>query len=280
MSTRLDRLLTRVRAATGVALAFGGPIGSDGVRLSRFAGPTAGLLSGLCLDLGRGLGGRAAATRRPTSVDDYFASRVITHEYDHIIRAEGLRAVMAVPVVVARRPVAVVYGALRDDGTIGDRVADTIVDEARALEQQLVVEQAMRAARGAEPDEALLENRLLRARLRDAHAHLRILAARSEPPGERGGEFGGVPDGGRGLHDGFADLRRPGAAPGPGGALTARELDVVTLVASGLSNPRIAAALNLEVSTIKSYMKTIMGKLNAGTRHEAVVEARRTGAIP
>jgi DNA-binding CsgD family transcriptional regulator len=260
-------VLTRVRAATGVALAFGGPIGPDGVRLSRFCGPTAGTLRGLRLDLGHGLGGRVAATRRPTAVDDYFTSRAITHEYDHLIRVEGLRAVMAVPVVVAREPVAVLYGALRDGGTIGDRVADTIVEEARALEQQLVVEQAMRAARDSDPDQALLENRLLRARLRDAHAWLRVLTARAEPSEER-------------PVDGHTEPPRKAGRPGSGGTLTARELDVVTLVANGLSNPRIAAALNLEVSTVKGYMKAIMGKLDAGNRHEAVVQARRIGLIP
>ena len=49
--------------------------------------------------------------------------------------------------------------------------------------------------------------------------------------------------------------------------------------ANGATNAEIAAALNLTTSTVKSYMKIIMNKLDASTRYEAVMVARREGVI-
>lgn len=53
--------------------------------------------------------------------------------------------------------------------------------------------------------------------------------------------------------------------------LTAREKDVLRLVASGLSNKRIALALDLNEKTIKHHMTRILAKLGVGNRTEAAL---------
>jgi len=56
-------------------------------------------------------------------------------------------------------------------------------------------------------------------------------------------------------------------------ALTAREADVLALVAKGSSNPEIAAALFLSPATVKSYVTTILAKLEATSRGQAIALA-------
>jgi DNA-binding NarL/FixJ family response regulator len=51
-------------------------------------------------------------------------------------------------------------------------------------------------------------------------------------------------------------------------------------VALGKRNGQIAAQLALSEATVKSYLSTAMRKLNASTRYEAVISARRAGLIP
>ncbi len=56
--------------------------------------------------------------------------------------------------------------------------------------------------------------------------------------------------------------------------LTERELEVLRLIAAGLSNRNIAARLVLALSTVKSYVNTIYGKLQVESRTQAVARAR------
>jgi two-component system nitrate/nitrite response regulator NarL len=75
-------------------------------------------------------------------------------------------------------------------------------------------------------------------------------------------------------------LRAP-AAPGPGGpdALTAREREVLALLAEGLGNKAIAARLDISEHTAKFHVNAILSKLGAGSRAEAIVLAARRGLI-
>ena len=75
-------------------------------------------------------------------------------------------------------------------------------------------------------------------------------------------------------------LLRPRAEPDalPEG-LTAREQEVLQLVAEGLSNKLIAARLGISEHTAKFHVNAILGKLGAQTRAEAVAQAARLGLL-
>lgn len=61
--------------------------------------------------------------------------------------------------------------------------------------------------------------------------------------------------------------------------LTQRELDILKLIALGLSNQEIGKRLFLALSTVKGYNRNIFGKLDVTSRTEAIVRARALGLI-
>jgi two-component system nitrate/nitrite response regulator NarL len=61
--------------------------------------------------------------------------------------------------------------------------------------------------------------------------------------------------------------------------LTARELEVVQLLAEGLTNRRIGERLGISEHTAKFHVNSILGKLSASTRSEAVAQAARLGLV-
>lgn len=63
------------------------------------------------------------------------------------------------------------------------------------------------------------------------------------------------------------------------GSLTAREIEVLRLVASGNSNKHIATALAVTESTVKAHMKSILPKLGASDRAHAVIIALKRGIL-
>jgi NarL family two-component system response regulator YdfI len=62
-------------------------------------------------------------------------------------------------------------------------------------------------------------------------------------------------------------------------SLTAREHDVLALVADGLHNREIAHALAISEHTVKFHLASIFGKLGVSTRTEAVQRGVRLGVI-
>ena len=62
-------------------------------------------------------------------------------------------------------------------------------------------------------------------------------------------------------------------------SLTRRELEVLQMLAAGLSNKEIAARLNISEHTVKFHVASILGKLGAASRTEAVSLAIRRGLV-
>ena len=70
-----------------------------------------------------------------------------------------------------------------------------------------------------------------------------------------------------------------GAPSGPYEALTVREDAVLALVCQGLSNASIGERLHVAESTVKSHVKTILGKTGCHNRVELVIYALTTGLV-
>jgi DNA-binding CsgD family transcriptional regulator len=61
--------------------------------------------------------------------------------------------------------------------------------------------------------------------------------------------------------------------------LTAREREVLRLLAAGHSNQAIAAALFISLPTVKGHVSSILAKLGAASRTAAVSQAHRLGLV-
>jgi two-component system, NarL family, nitrate/nitrite response regulator NarL len=84
------------------------------------------------------------------------------------------------------------------------------------------------------------------------------------------------------LDGGLAEsVLRPRPAPAPALAepLTPREVEVVQLLAEGLTNRRIGERLGISEHTAKFHVNAILGKLGASSRSEAVAQAARLGLV-
>jgi ATP/maltotriose-dependent transcriptional regulator MalT len=64
-----------------------------------------------------------------------------------------------------------------------------------------------------------------------------------------------------------------GTQEGADGVLTARELEILLLVARGLSNERIASSLHLAEGTVKRHLANVYQKMGVHSRGQASKEA-------
>ena len=62
--------------------------------------------------------------------------------------------------------------------------------------------------------------------------------------------------------------------------LTERELAVLRLLATRLSNREIGRQLYVSVNTVRTHLQAVYRKLGVGTRAEAVAHARELGLLP
>jgi len=72
---------------------------------------------------------------------------------------------------------------------------------------------------------------------------------------------------------------RAALATGSEPALTARELDVIRLIAQGADNATIGRELSISGHTVKQHVTSIFGKLGVQNRVQAAVRAVRTGLV-
>jgi DNA-binding NarL/FixJ family response regulator len=77
-------------------------------------------------------------------------------------------------------------------------------------------------------------------------------------------------------HEAVAETERPD----PSAVLSARELEVLDLVALGLTNLQIATRLHVTVHAVKFHLAAIYRKLGVSNRTEAVVLRLRPGPLP
>ncbi|WP_067176764.1 helix-turn-helix transcriptional regulator [Microtetraspora niveoalba] len=266
------RELRSLREATGAPIAFGGPVTDGGLRLQHFDGTRTGLLSGLAVSPGAGVGGRAWHERRVVGVDDYRVADDISHDYDVPVLTEGIRATVAAPVLVGATVRGVIYSAVRESPGLGDRLKTATTAAARALARRLAMEDEIDRRVAARVEAAEKTRASALERLRKVHSGLHALRRSTDDDTLRARITG--------LLD---ELSGQAARPAPTGevpALSARELAVLSLVATGRTYASVAADLGIAPMTVKSYMRDILVRLDAHTRHEAVVAARRHGLIP
>jgi PAS domain S-box-containing protein len=72
-------------------------------------------------------------------------------------------------------------------------------------------------------------------------------------------------------------FRREVASSGASGPLTAREREIVRLIAEGASGPEIAAELSISHDTVRTHARNAMGKMGARSRAHLVAKALAEG---
>ena len=104
---------------------------------------------------------------------------------------------------------------------------------------------------------------------------LRQAASRGVAPAYVGKLLAALGDEGTGGHAAASPRAQPLVEP-----LSERELEVLQLLAEGLTNPEIGRRLFISLPTVKSHTRNIYGKLGVHSRKEAVARARTLGILP
>ena len=247
--------LSSLKTATGIPVTMYATVLADNrLQINQWVGLRTPALQTLVIEPGIGVGGRVLTTRRPVGVSDYTRANVISHELDTYIQDEGLHSIVAVPV------------------RLGDKVIEEVTMTARSLEQDLAVNAAARRAEGVRGGAAPKQGRMMNGaeweQIRSTHSKLRMLANRIEQDDIRAE-----------LED-LCDQMVAPVRVKQTTKLSARELDVLSCVALGHTNVEAAEEMGIGAETVKSYLRSVMRKLGAHTRYEAVNAARRIGALP
>jgi DNA-binding CsgD family transcriptional regulator len=271
----LQRSLRTLASRIDLPVTFGGLATRDGAPLTSFVGTLGQSIHGLVIEPTQGLGGRALVERRPVTATHYRQATSITHRYDREVSAEGIVSLLAVPIVVDGAVRAVIYGGHRRPTRFGDTVLKGALRVARDLAWEFSVhDEVERRLAALESEGGLPRQRIIDPSKRQEHREL--FAELREISREIGD-----PTLARRLErasQGLSPREAPLAPDSP--TLSPRELDVLAQVALGKQNGTVARRLGLMESTVKSYLSSAMRKLEAGSRYEAVVAARRAGLLP
>ena len=260
---------------TRFPVAFGGLIDHGAVSVTNIIGNRTRSLDGLNVRPERGLGGRAMIELRPRMTNDYRTSQQITHDYDVFVLGEGLRTLLALPIIVDGRPRGVLYAGAWEESQIGGVTTAPAMGVVQRLATELRVrDEVERRVQAMAPTRAL--DATQREDLRESFAELRSIAANltDETLRERI----------EAVERRLLGLAEPQAAPPTEPVqtvrLSPREIDVLSCAAMGATNAGVAAQLGLREGTVKAYLGAAMSKLDASTRHAAVARARRLGLLP
>ena len=261
---------------TRFPVAFGGLIEEGVVSVTSIVGARTRSLDGLRVRPERGLGGRAMMELRPRMTSDYGSSQQITHDYDVFVLGEGLRTLLALPIVVHGRSRGVLYAGAWNEEQVGGvttapamQVAQSVADELR------IRDEVQRRLDTTQPGSEVVAPPQREA-LRESFAELRSIAASVDDAEIRAR----IADVERRLVALAGDATPVTTGPVPTIHLSPRETDVLACAALGSTNAEIAAQLGLREGTVKAYLGTAMSKLDASTRHAAVTRARRAGLLP
>ncbi len=264
---------------TRFPVAFGGLLDGNSVAVTAIIGNRTRSLEGLRVQPQRGLGGRAMTELRPRMTHDYGSSQLITHDYDGFVLGEGLRTLLAIPVIVGGRSRGVLYAGAWAETPVGDlstapavQVAELLASEIRVREE---VERRMRTLPSPDTAPPALSP-VQREELRESYAELRSISAALKDARLRE-RLASLENR---LLSLSGDTESVTTQPMTTIHLSPREIDVLACAALGLTNAEIAAELSLREGTVKAYLGTAMTKLGASTRHAAVAGARRRGLLP
>ncbi|MBD3942526.1 helix-turn-helix transcriptional regulator [Microbacterium sp. NEAU-LLC] len=273
----LDHAVAELVRRTRFPVAFGGLVLDGAIHVTSIHGARTHSLDGLVVEQARGLGGRALIEKRPRLAIDYRSARSITHDYDRAVLGEGIATLFAVPILVSGRARGVIYCGSWAEAPVGDvvarpafAVADELSSELRIrdeVQRRLALARAMPGVSPALPAAA-------QEGLRETYAELRSISALVSDPAIRARLDR--------LEQRVAALSSDAVEPLAelDVRLSPREVDVLACAALGSTNAEIAATLDLKEGTVKSYLQSAMAKLDASTRHAAVVMARRAGILP
>ncbi|HWS49979.1 MAG TPA: LuxR C-terminal-related transcriptional regulator [Microbacterium sp.] len=270
------RAVRELSRRTRFPVAFGGLVEDGAVSVTTIVGNRTHSLDGLRVRPERGLGGRAMMELRPRMTSDYRSSQQITHDYDGFILGEGLRTLLAVPIVVGGRPRGVLYAGAWEQAQIGGVTTAPAMQVAQSVAEELRIrDEVDRRLRASAPVTAPVATSQ-REELRESFAELRSIAASVDDSALRAR----LAEVERRLLTLAGESRPPATGALSTVRLSPRETDVLACAALGSTNAEIAAHLGLREGTVKAYLGTAMSKLDASTRHAAVVKARRAGLLP
>jgi len=261
---------------TRFPVAFGGLIEDGEVSVTSIVGNRTHALEGLRVRPERGLGGRALTEQRPRMTSDYRSSQQITHDYDGFVLGEGLRTLLAIPIVVGGRSRGVLYAGAWEQSPVGGVTTAPAMSVADAVSTELRIrdEVGRRLQSMAPPTPGFSPSH--REELRESFAELRSISASVADEELRAR----LSDLERRLLVIAGDAVPATTGPIPRVHLSPRETDVLACAALGATNAEIGTQLGLREGTVKAYLGTAMSKLDASTRHAAVARARRMGLLP
>ena len=264
--------LTTLKNSTSIPVTMYATLLADNrLQITQWVGLRTPALQNLIMEPGTGVGGRVVNTRRPVGVSDYVRANIISHENDQVMQDEGLHSLLAVPVIVRREIRGVLYVGVHSPVRLGDKVIEEVTMTARCLEQDFAVNSALRqfeASVPATPRSNRSMNGAEWEQVRSTHSKLRMLANRVNH------------DTMRKEIDVLCEQMVSPVRVKQSTRLSARELDVLSCVALGHTNVEAAEEMGIGAETVKSYLRSVMRKLGAHTRYEAVNAARRIGALP
>src|SRR5215467_11934192 len=153
----LDGMVAAVPEAAGTDVAFVGvPDGDDRIVLLHKARAATSALDRLVVPAGWGLAGRVIQSRQPHWVRDYLTADSIAHveRVDRSVAAEGVRAILAVPILHQGRVLGVLYAGQRRITSFDGRTVDALVEAAaRAATAVTIAERARHHAEVAVQEE-------------------------------------------------------------------------------------------------------------------------------